>query len=111
MPLGANSGATGFGIGGGTFGGRSIRGKLGRAMQTYSNGTGSGHLNATSNKAVADAEQKIGLELHRQYWISYKPTNLSAKTNVAEFHTIVVKAKVAGITVRHRPGYFYTAVQ
>jgi hypothetical protein len=86
-----------------------MKGRLGHAMKTYSDGTGSGHINATSNRAVADAVQKIGLELHSQYWVSYRPNNLGANPSTAEFHNIVVKVKAPGVKVRHRPGYFYTS--
>jgi len=108
VPLGSNTGASGFGIGGTTFGGRSMKGRLSHAMKTYSDGTGSGHISATSNRAVSDAVQKIGLELHSQYWVSYRPNNLGDNPAAAEFHKIVVKVKMPGVKVRHRPGYFYS---
>jgi len=72
-------------------------------MKTYAGGTGSDHINATSQKAVENAIQKIGHELHTQYWLSYVPNNLGT----AEFHTIEVKISRAGVKVRNRPGYFY----
>ncbi len=73
-------------------------------MKTYAGGTGSDHINATSRKAVENAIQKIGHELHTQYWVSYVPNNLQAE----EFHTIDVKVSRPGVKVRNRPGYFYT---
>jgi hypothetical protein len=76
-------------------------------MTTYSEGTGAGHINATNIRAVENAVQQIGRELHSQYWISYRPNNLGINPNEAEFHTIVVKVKPRGVTVRNRPGYFY----
>jgi VWFA-related protein len=72
-------------------------------MKRYAGGTGSDHINATSQKAVENAIQKIGHELHTQYWLSYVPNNLGT----AEFHTIEVKVSRAGVKVRNRPGYFY----
>jgi VWFA-related protein len=110
VPYGTNTGASGFSIGGNvSTGTAAIKGVLGHPMKAYSDGTGSGHVNATNIRAVENAVQQIGSELHSQYWLSYKPNNLGNNTNEAEFHTIVVKVKQRGITVRNRPGYFYMA--
>ena len=108
VPYGTNTGASGFSIGGNvSTGTAAVKGLLGHSMKTYSDGTGSGHINATNIRAVENAVQQIGRELHSQYWLSYKPNNLGTNPNAAEFHTIVVKVKQRGINVRNRPGYFY----
>jgi VWFA-related protein len=108
VPYGTNTGASGFSIGGNvSTGTAAVKGLLAHAMKTYSDGTGSGHISATNIRAVENAVQKIGRELHSQYWVSYKPNNLGNNPNAAEFHTIVVKVKERGITARNRPGYFY----
>jgi len=112
VPYGTNTGASGFSIGGNVSSGTAaIKGALAHSMKTYSDGTGSGHINATNIRAVENAVEKIGRELHSQYWLSYRPNNLginpNAAPNTAEFHTIVVRVKQRGITARNRPGYFY----
>jgi hypothetical protein len=108
VPDGTNTGASGFSIGGNlSTGTAAVKGLMGHSMKTYSDGTGSGHINATNIRAVENAVQQIGRELHSQYWLSYKPNNLGANPTAAEFHTIVVKVKQRGITARNRPGYFY----
>ncbi len=84
-------------------GAMAVRGLWAHPMKTYASGTGSNHLNATNRKALEEAVQRIGSELHTQYWVSYKPDNLAAQ----EFHTIEVKVNQPGIKARHRPGYLY----
>lgn len=72
-------------------------------MKTYAGDTGSDHINATKTKAVEEAVQRIGRELHSQYWLTYIPNNLRAE----EYHTIEVKVNRPGIKARARPGYMY----
>src|SRR5580658_6117313 len=108
VPDGTNTGASGFSIGGNVSSGTAaVKGALAHSMRTYSEGTGSGHVNATNIRAIENAVQQIGRELHSQYWLSYKPNNLGTNATAAEFHTIVLKVKQRGVTVRNRPGYFY----
>ncbi len=108
VPYGTNTGISTFSIGGNaSTGTAAIKGVLGHSMKTYSDGTGAGHINATNVRAVENAVQRIGRELHSQYWLSYRPNNLGTNPDVAEFHTIVVKVKQRGVIVRNRPGYFY----
>jgi VWFA-related protein len=73
-------------------------------LRTYAGGTGSNHIDAYTLKGVEEAVQLIGRELHSQYWLTYRPTNL---TNVEEYHTIDVRVNRPGLKVRARPGYFY----
>lgn len=104
VPLGANGGVSGFDpltpMIESAF---AIRGLWVHPMKTYAVGTGSNHINATSSKAIEEAVQKIGLELHSQYWLSYKPNNLDAP----EFHKVEIKVERAGLKVHARPGYLY----
>ncbi len=72
-------------------------------LKIYSSGTGSDHINATNNHAVEDAVQRIGRELHSQYWVSYRPNNLRGE----EYHNIEVKVNRPGVRVRARPGYLH----
>lgn len=81
----------------------AIRGLWVHPLKSFATGTGSNHVNATSRKAVEEAVQRIGSELHSQYWVSYIPNNLSAQA----FHTIEVKVTRPGVKVRNRPGYLY----
>jgi hypothetical protein len=85
-------------------GARAVKGLLwDHPMKAYSTGTGSDHINATNNHAVEEAVQRIGRELHSQYFLSYIPNN----TKGEEFHTIEVKVNRPGIKARTRPGYLY----
>ena len=56
-------------------------------LKIYSGGTGSDHINATNPHAIEDAVQRIGRELHSQYWVSYRPNNLQGEA----YHTLEVK--------------------
>jgi len=60
-------------------------------------------LSATSQRALDEALEQIGRELHNQYLLAYAPNNLGEE----EFHTIEVRVKRPGLQVRARPGYFY----
>ena len=60
-------------------------------------------INPFDENAVEEAVQKIGRELHSQYWVSYRPNNLKGE----EFHSIEVKVSRPGVKVRARPGYLH----
>ncbi len=110
VPNGTNTGASGFSIGGNVSSGTAlIRGAMARALTTYSEGTGAEHMSAKNIRAVENAVQAIGRELHSQYWLAYRPNNLGSTPGAAEFHKIVVKVNAKGVTVHNRPGYFYVA--
>ena len=76
-PTGSYEGAAGFDIITPIFeSALAIRGLWVHPLKTYATGTGSNHINATSRKAIEEAVQRIGSELHTQYWMSYVPHNL-----------------------------------
>jgi VWFA-related protein len=105
VPLGSQGGVVGFNMWPALVEStRAVKGMLWEhPLKNYTGGTGSDHINATSNKAVEDAVQRIGKELHSQYWISYAPNNLRAQ----EFHSIELKVGRPGVKARYRPGYMY----
>jgi VWFA-related protein len=105
VPLGSQGGVNGFDLMPAMVEGvRAVKGLLwDHPMKAYSTGTGSDHINATNSKSVEQAVQRIGRELHSQYYLSYIPNN----TRGEEFHTIEVKVSRPGIKARTRPGYLY----
>ena len=105
VPLGSQGGVVGFNAMPALVEGvRAVKGLLwDHPMKAYSVGTGSDHINATNSHAVEQAVQRIGRELHSQYYLSYIPNN----TKGEEFHTIEVKVNRPGIKARTRPGYLY----
>jgi VWFA-related protein len=105
VPYGTQGGVVGFDMWPSIVeGARSVKALVwAHPLKTYSQGTGSDHINATNSHAVEDAVQKVGRELHSQYWLSYTPNN----TRAQEYHTLEVKVNRPGVKARNRPGYMY----
>jgi VWFA-related protein len=71
-------------------------------MEAYAKGTGATDIHGFKFKAIEEAVNRIGSELHNQYVVTYRPNNLDQ----LGFHTIRVivdRPKVKAVT---RPGYF-----
>ena len=69
-------------------------------LKKLAEATGGGYfeLEWTSNLTATFA--RVAEELHRQYWLGFAPTKLDGKV-----HTLEVKVKRGGVTVRTRPSY------
>ncbi len=106
VPYGTQTGVVGFDMWPSIIeGARAVKSLVwAHPLKTYSQGTGSDHINATNNHAVENAVQRIGKELHSQYWLSYTPNNLRAQT---EYHSMELKINRPGVKARYRPGYMY----
>ncbi len=75
-------------------------------VELMTKGTGGEEFSFYNQRALENAIQKIGSELHSQYMITYTPNNAQE----AGFHEIVVSvSNVHNIKVRARPGYWVAA--
>lgn len=71
-------------------------------LKVLAAGTGASYRSQLTKSGLEEAISQIGNEVHSQYVLSYRPTNVQEPG----FHRIEVRVKRAGITVRARPGYF-----
>ena len=80
--------------------------RLGTANTTevLAKGTGGTTFPFTRQKGLEDAIQKLGVELHTQYVISFVP-----EASAPGYHTLTVRLSRPGeFQVRARPGYWST---
>jgi len=75
-------------------------------VEVYAKGTGGTQFSFAKQKGLEDAIQKIGLEIHSQYIITYHPNN----TDEGGFHQIEVEVNHPDVRVRTRPGYWMAAL-
>ncbi len=75
------------------------------ALAVASKSTGGLHVNTKRDRAIQNAMDAIGGELHAQYTIGYQPP----EDKPTGFHEIRVTVDEPGVTVRTRPGYFLAA--
>jgi len=99
----------GGGGGGGGWGGGGYRPPVGMtrkvqppdpALRSLAENTGGGYFQVDLQHSFANTFAQIADELHRQYWIGFKPSKLDGKT-----HEIDVKLKRADLTARARKTY------
>jgi VWFA-related protein len=69
-------------------------------VEAFTKGTGGTEYSFYKQKGLEDAIQKIGAELHSQYFVSYTPNN----KDEGGFHTVDVT--VGGYKTQTRPGYW-----
>ena len=75
-------------------------------VELMTKGTGGEEFSFYNQRALENAIQKIGSELHSQYMITYTPNN----GQEAGFHEIVVSVSgVHNVKIRARPGYWVAA--
>ena len=72
------------------------------ALAVASKSTGGLHVNTMKDRAIQNAMDAIGGELHAQYTIGYQPP----ADKPSGFHEIRVTVDKPGMTVRTRPGYY-----
>ena len=72
------------------------------ALAVASKSTGGLHVNPKKDRAIQNAMDAIGGELHAQYTIGYQPP----ADKPSGFHEIRVTVDEPGVTVRTRPGYY-----
>lgn len=72
------------------------------ALAVASKSTGGLHIHTVKDRAIEEAMDIIGGELHAQYTIGYRPT----ADKLSGYHKIKVIADKPGVTVRTRPGYY-----
>jgi len=71
-------------------------------LQIATAGTGGANISTYKDRSIESAIDEIGGELHSQYTVSYKPTDL----NATGFHKIDVTVNKKNLKVRARPGYY-----
>ncbi len=71
-------------------------------LEVLAAGTGGAAHGQASDTALQAAINRIGQELHNQYVLAYRPTNLREQG----FHEIRVRVRRSDVLVRSRPGYF-----
>ena len=69
-------------------------------VEAFTKGTGGTEYSFYKQRGLEEAIQKIGAELHSQYFVSYSPNNKAE----GGFHTIEVA--VGGYKTQTRPGYW-----
>ncbi len=74
--------------------------------EVYAKGSGGTQFSFAKQRGLEDAIQKIGLEIHSQYILTYHPNNLQE----GGFHEIQVVVNHPDVTVRTRPGYWMASL-
>ena len=72
------------------------------SLEAASNSTGGMEISPKKDRAIEEAMDKIGGELHAQYTLGYQPPG----GEKPGYHTITVKVDRPGVMVRTRPGYY-----
>jgi VWFA-related protein len=75
-------------------------------VEVFAKGTGGTQFSFAKQRGLEDAIQKIGLEIHSQYLITYNPNN----TSEGGFHEIEVAVNRPDVKVRTRPGYWMASL-
>jgi VWFA-related protein len=68
----------------------------------FARSTGGHEFYFLKQKGLEEAVQKIGLEIHSQYMVSYKPNN----QNESGYHAIEVTIDRSNLICKTRPGYY-----
>ncbi|MGH9737782.1 MAG: VWA domain-containing protein [Candidatus Acidiferrales bacterium] len=72
------------------------------SLAAASKGTGGLELSPKKDRAIQEAMDEIGGEMHAQYTLGYQPPG----GEKPGYHTIRVTVDQPGVTVRTRPGYY-----
>jgi Ca-activated chloride channel homolog len=80
-------------------GGRSLEAE--RALKQLADQTGGGYLEMKALRDLGKAFTRIAEELHRQYWLGFKPAALDD-----EMHDVEVSVKRPKVSVQARKNYF-----
>ncbi len=75
--------------------------------EVYAKGTGGAQFTFAKQRGLEDAIQKISVEIHSQYIITYHPNN----TEEGGFHQIQVEVNHPDVSVRTRPGYWMASLK
>jgi VWFA-related protein len=75
-------------------------------VEVFTKGTGGAEFSFAKQRALEDAINKIGEEIHSQYLLSYQPNN----KDEGGFHEITVAVNRPDVKVRTRPGYWLASV-
>lgn len=81
--------------------GELLRGTKARATDVLSEATGGTTFPFTRERTLEEAIQKLGVELHSQYMLSFTPDSSDAG-----FHRLEVQVKRPGLKVRARAAYW-----
>lgn len=71
-------------------------------LELYAQGTGGLNYSPFGRSALETALNQIGQDLHNQYLLTYRPSNLDEQG----FHRIEVRVARPNVSVRSRPGYY-----
>jgi VWFA-related protein len=74
--------------------------------EVYAKGSGGSQFSFAKQRGLEEAIEKIGLEIHSQYIITYNPNNLQE----GGFHEIEVAVNHPEVKVRTRPGYWVASL-
>jgi VWFA-related protein len=72
------------------------------SLEAVSKSTGGLELSPKKDRAIQEAMDEIGGEMHAQYTLAYQPPG----GEKPGYHTITVTVDRPGVTVRTRPGYY-----
>jgi hypothetical protein len=77
-------------------------------VEAFTKGTGGTELSFYKQRGLEEAIQRIGAELHSQYFVTYRPNNLDE----AGFHELAVTvASPEAKKVQTRPGYWISSMK
>jgi VWFA-related protein len=77
-------------------------------VEAFTKGTGGSELSFYKERGLETAIQRIGAELHSQYFVTYRPNNMDE----GGFHEISVTVSSPGVKkVQTRPGYWISSVR
>jgi VWFA-related protein len=77
-------------------------------VEAFTKGTGGTELSFYKQRGLEEAVQRIGAELHSQYFVTYRPNNIDE----GGFHEIGVTVSSPGVKkVQTRPGYWISNVK
>jgi VWFA-related protein len=77
-------------------------------VEAFTKGTGGTELSFYKQRGLEEAIQRIGAELHSQYFVTYRPNN----RDEAGFHEITVSVSSPAVKkVQTRPGYWISSQQ
>jgi VWFA-related protein len=77
-------------------------------VEAFTKGTGGTELSYYKQRGLEEAIQRIGAELHSQYFVTYRPNN----RDEAGFHEIMVTVSSPDVKkVQTRPGYWISSQQ
>ena len=79
-----------------------LRAPVNNVLEVLAQGTGGRAHETSDDRTLQEAVRRIGDELHNQYLLAYRPSNLDQEG----FHEIRVRVRRDAVHVHARPGYY-----